>query len=648
MVARKLVVWNSSLLLIALLLIWGLFALQLPQENSAIEANSLAWLLIQNYTLPRMTIAILAGVALGLASLLLQQIVNNPLASDSTLGVGSGAQLLLFIATLFVPNLLTWGTTIIAFLGALLALVTVFLLAWRQTLSPLLLILAGLVVNLYFGAISATLMLFYPEESRGLMIWGAGSLVQESWQDSWQLFGLLLPAILLLAILQRPLAILGLNESNAKSLGVSVQKVRVFGLLLAAYLVAIVVSRVGMLGFIGFIAAALSRQLGVRSFKMQMLQTAYLAAMLLLITDLILQLLLEYYQLNLPTGAVTSLLGTPLLLWLMFRHLPQGRYLQTSQTHAVVRLSQRYYTWLILFALLLVLILALMVGRSDQGWQINWQQSLLTLRYPRMSYAFVAGVLLALAGVLLQRISFNAMASPELLGITSGVSFGVLVVIFLFAQANIVDFWIAGVIGALIVLLLLIGLNHHSGMLAERILLTGMSLTALFDAVQRIILASGDFRLQQLLSWTSGSTYYAENSLAILLLLMSGIAVIGALSIAKWLDLLGLQAVMAQSLGLNLNYVRWWLILFSAGLTAIATLMIGPLSFIGLLAPHFAKFLGFYHARSQLISSALLGGIVMTLADWLGRQILFPYEIPAGLMATLLGGSYFLFLVRKL
>ncbi|MFC0323054.1 Fe(3+)-hydroxamate ABC transporter permease FhuB [Gallibacterium melopsittaci] len=648
MVKRKFIVWNSCLLLIAILLILGLFALQLPQQDSAIEVKSLAWLLIQNYTLPRMIMAILAGIALGLASLLLQQIVNNPLASDSTLGVGSGAQFLLFIATLFVPHLLSWGTTIIAFLGALLALVTVFLLAWRQTLSPLLLILAGLVVNLYFGAISATLMLFYPEESRGLMIWGAGSLVQESWLDSWQLFGLLLPAILLLAILQRPLAILGLNESNAKSLGVSVQKVRVIGLLLAAYLVAIVVSRVGMLGFIGFIAAALSRQLGIRTFKMQMLQTAYLAAMLLLITDLILQLLLEYYQLNLPTGAVTSLIGTPLLLWLMFKYLPQGRHLQTTHSHSDVRLPQRHYAWIILFALLLVLILALTVGRSDEGWQVSWQQSLLTLRYPRLSYAFVAGVLLALAGVLLQRISFNAMASPELLGITSGVSFGVLVVIFLFAQANIVDFWIAGVIGALIVLCLLIGLNHRSGMLAERILLTGMSLTALFDAVQRIILASGDFRLQQLLSWTSGSTYYAESSLAAYLLLVATVAIVAALLIAKWLDLLSLQAVMAQSLGLNLTYVRWWLILFSAGLTAIATLMIGPLSFIGLLAPHFAKFLGFYHARSQLISSALLGGIVMVLADWLGRQVLFPYEIPAGLVATLLGGMYFLLLVRKL
>lgn len=654
MVTRS--VWGLNLMIFALsavLALWLLHA-QLPMGwLSAFRTDStqsLALLLVQNYTLPRLAMAILAGTALGLASLLLQQVVNNPLASDNTLAVSSGAQFLLFACTLFFPAILSFGTTIIAFLGALGALALVFLLAWRKTLSPLIMILAGLVVNLYLGSLSATLMLFYPEESRGLMIWGAGSLVQESWLDSVHLLGLLLPALLLITLLQRPLAILSLNDSNAKSLGVPVQWIRLAALLLSAYLVAIVISRVGMLGFIGLAATTISRQLGIRTFKAQLLQTAYLAASLLLLTDLGLQLLSHYYHYQLPTGAVTAVLGTPLLLWLMFKNLPQSGRLQAASSFLQTVKNAHYRTWISLIALLgFTVLIALSVGNSANGWSFDWAKPLLLeLRYPRLLYALAAGMMLALAGTLLQRLSFNPMASPELLGITSGVSFGVLIVIFSVSQVSADQFWIAGLMGALAVLLLIMLINGRSGMLPERILLTGISLAALFDAVQRILMASGDFRIQQLLSWTAGSTYYAESHIAIGLTLTALGLLALSVMFSRWLDLLSLHAVMAKALGLNLNQARWLLILLSALLTACATLVVGPLSFVGLLAPHLAQYLGFHKAKSQLLAAAVIGATVMIAADWIGRQWLFPYEMPAGLVATLLGGGYFLLIMRKI
>ncbi|SMB81248.1 iron complex transport system permease protein [Pasteurella testudinis DSM 23072] len=654
MVTRSVYWLNGGLLLLCILLSLWLFDLQLPQDWSVAallqrQTASLEILLLQNYTLPRMAIAVLAGTALGLSSLLLQQVVNNPLASDNTLAVSSGAQFVLFACTLFFPSILHFGTTIIAFLGALGALLLVFLLAWRKRLSPLIMILAGLVVNLYLGSLSATLMLFYPEASRGLMIWGAGSLVQESWLDSVQLFWLLIPALILLALLQRPLTILGLNDSNAKSLGVPVQWIRLAALLLSAYLVAIVISRVGMLGFIGLAATTISRQLGIRTFKGQLLQTAYLAAVLLLLTDLALQLIAQYRQIQLPTGAVTAVLGTPLLLWLMFKNLPQSGRLQSAAHFLATGKAGGRRTAIGLSALfILTALFALLIGNSADGWSISpFYDGILDLRYPRLLYALAAGVMLALAGVLLQRLSFNPMASPELLGITSGVSFGVLVVIFSVSQIDMQHFWLAGMAGAFAVLFVIMLINGRSGMLPERILLTGISLAALFDAVQRILLAGGDFRMQQLLSWTSGSTYYAESGLAIALTLTALGLLLVSLLFSRWLDLLNLQAVMAKALGLNLTQARWLLIMLSAVLTACATLVVGPLSFIGLLAPHLAHYLGFHKPQAQLLAAALIGATVMIAADWLGRQILFPYEMPAGLVATLLGGSYFLLIMRR-
>ena len=104
---------------------------------------------------------------------------------------------------------------------------------------------------------------------------------------------------------------------------------------------------------------------------------------------------------------------------------------------------------------------------------------------------------------------------------------------------------------------------------------------------------------------------------------------------------MGLGATTAQAAGLNVLWARRCLIILSAVMTAFSTLLIGPLSFIGLLAPHLAHAIGARSSAHQLSAAALIGASVMMAADWLGRIWLFPYEIPAGLMASLLGGLYF-------
>ena len=128
--------------------------------------------------------------------------------------------------------------------------------------------------------------------------------------------------------------------------------------------------------------------------------------------------------------------------------------------------------------------------------------------------------------------------------------------------------------------------------------------------------------MQQLLIWMSGSTYHATPAAAI--------------------------TVALAAAGVNVPAARLVLVLLSAILTALATLLIGPLSFVGLLAPHLAAMLGARRAGHQLVSAALIGAAVMPAADWLGRQIMFPYEVPAGMTATLLGGAYFMFMMRRM
>lgn len=637
----------------------GLFAIllnaQLPSETSVWAlfqaTENVELLLVQNYTLPRVVMALLAGGILGFASLLLQQVLANPLASDYSLGISSGSQFALFLTAIFAPQWLEQGSSVIALFGAVLSLVLVLSLAMRKTMSALLLILAGLVVNLYFGSFSAMMMLFYPEEARGLSQWGAGSLTQESWRDSLWLIVQSVPTFVLVAVLIRPLTVLSLNDNNAQSLGVSVGKLRFIGVLVSAFLIAVVVSAVGMLGFIGLAAATMVRQFGVRTLRGQLISAFSFGALLLCVTDLCLQLLAHFKGINLPTGAITALLGTPLLLWLMFKALPhtgrvQETYLQNSRKISPLVIG------FIIFGFMAAVLLALFMGNAEGGLsfikiETQWEKGLLEIRYPRVLIALSVGILLAVAGVILQRLTLNPMASPELLGVSSGTSMGILVMLFLFSAQQTEYFWLAGVLGALAVLFVITLINQKSGMLPEKVLLTGISLSAFFDTLQRIAIASGDPRANQLIAWTSGSTQSVSAELALPFAITSIVLLLVSLMFSRWLEILSLQAPVAQALGLNLKQVRWILILFSALLTALATLIIGPLSFIGLLVPQIARFLGVTRAYQQLFISALLGGLIMVLADWFGRQIMFPYELPAGLVATLIGGTYFLLMVRK-
>ena len=116
---------------------------------------------------------------------------------------------------------------------------------------------------------------------------------------------------------------------------------------------------------------------------------------------------------------------------------------------------------------------------------------------------------------------------------------------------------------------------------------------------------------------------------------------------ARPLRLLSLGSAVAGSLGLAVRSAESVLLLLVAMISAISTLAVGPLSFIGLMSPHLARRLGAVTPDRQLPVAALLGAGLMLLADWLGRYLVFPYEIGAGVIAALLGGVYFLLLIRQ-
>ncbi|MGE6294022.1 Fe(3+)-hydroxamate ABC transporter permease FhuB [Aeromonas media] len=601
--------------------------------------------------LPRLVVCLLAGAALGLAGTLMQQVLRNPLASPTTLGVASGAQLALMMVTLFAPSWLLIGREWIAMAGGSLAMGLVFALAWRRQLNPVVIVFAGLVINLYLAAISMGLLLFFQEELKGLLVWGSGSLAQNSWSGVSYLLPRLLLAGVLAALLVRPLGVLELDDASARSLGVSLKQLRFAGLGLAVFITACVVSVVGLIGFIGLAAPVMVRMLGVRQLGLRLLWAPVLGALLLAATDLLLQSLTSFWPVLIPTGAMTALLGAPLLLWLIprlsFKATPRAAVGLVVARHP----APARFIVILVAGLVAVMLASLLVGQGMHGWSwpswFRWQAQL-EWRLPRTLAAGAAGVLLALAGTLLQRVSNNPMASPELLGVSGGTFMGVIATALLLPALPLPLMLLGGVLGAFVCLLLLVLINRKNGFQPERILLSGIAITALFEPLQAIALANGDLRVQQLLSWMSGSTYYVTPPVAYGLTGLALLMLAACLLVSRWLDLMPMGPAVATALGIRLNRAQLIILLLVAVLTASATMVIGPLSFAGLLAPHMAKLMGLVRARWHLLGAVGCGALLMVLADWVGQQILFPQEVPVGLVSTLLGGAYFMWCLRRL
>ncbi|EJK79932.1 Fe(3+)-hydroxamate ABC transporter permease FhuB [Rhizobium sp. AP16] len=641
-----------GLLLLAGLLAWH----QVSPDLSRLTAQDVGYdprrMLLLYSTLPRIVTALISGAALALAGSLLQQVLRNPLASPTTLGISAGANLALVAAMLAFPALEGLSRDAVALFGSAAAAAVVFLIGARRGFSPFALVLAGLIVSVWSGALAAILVLMNDRYLSGLFIWGAGSLAQQSWTIPLSLLPKIAALAILAVLMARPLSLMELGDSGASGLGLSVKRTRITAVCIAIALAAVVTSAVGVIGFIGLIAPGIARLAGARQMKSQLIWSPLIGAGLLLLTDEALAFLTTDSSTFLPTGAVTAFLGAPLLLLM----LPRLRITQRGVPASPEAKGRFEHVSPLLLAaasvLLLILVAgAIFFGRGPDGtWNIlaylNWPD-VLPYRLPRVIAAFAAGMMLAAVGSILQRLTGNEMASPEVLGISAGATIGVTAALFLLPAPGMAAQLGFGGLGALAVLIAIFIFGMRSGFAPERVLLTGIALGAMLDASISVLAASGDPRAMTVMQWMSGSTYLVDTPKAAAAVIAAIIGLILSFLARRWLDLLPLGPQAAQAIGIRVNLARGCLFSLAAAMTAAATLVVGPLSFIGLMGPHLARELGMRRAMPQLAGAALAGGGLMVLADWFGRMIAFPYQIPAGLVSALVGAPLLLILLLR-
>jgi ABC-type Fe3+-siderophore transport system permease subunit len=275
------------------------------------------------------------------------------------------------------------------------------------------------------------------------------------------------------------------------------------------------------------------------------------------------------------------------------------------------------------------------------------QQILLELRVPRMLLAVLTGAMLAVSGTILQSIIRNPLASPDLVGVGAGAGLAAVGVLVLLPNT---PYWVLPVtafFGAWLGFAVVYALARRNASVSPiRLALIGIAVTASLSSLQQLLLIRAPEDLSRTLSFLAGTVYGADwirvERLAPVFLLIPAI-----MFFAKRMDVLGFSDQTIVNLGMRLELARLVLLSLAVALAASAISAVGTLGFVGLLAPHAARLLVGSKHLILIPTSALLGSSLVVFADILGRGLFAPLDIPVGIVTTLLGVPYFLYLLQR-
>lgn len=274
-------------------------------------------------------------------------------------------------------------------------------------------------------------------------------------------------------------------------------------------------------------------------------------------------------------------------------------------------------------------------------------------RMVRSILAVLIGMGLAVSGAVFQTISKNELASPSLLGVNAGAALAVMLLIYGSSSATGLGIWqqpLAAVVGGALAAALVFFLSHRRGRMTStyNLVLNGIAVTAGLHALQILLLVSLDpTRFQQVNTWLIGSIFGNSWTHVDILFFIVLAGLLFLLANHETLDLLALREETALGLGLRVNRTRFVLLMAAVVLASSCVAVGGSIGFVGLICPHIARRLvGVAHCR-YLPVTALLGGILLVAADYTARIIIAPDEMLVGLVVSLIGASYFLYILLR-
>nr|WP_205328021.1 iron ABC transporter permease [Glycomyces sp. YM15] len=656
-----------------------LAALHLTQGTSEVDAMEVlklvagtadpgVWNVLEGARLPRLAAAVLVGIALGASGVLLQSVARNPLASPDTLAVNAGAYLAVTAVAAFGLSLPLLSGIGVAFVGAVATAGLVLALAAGGGASATTrLILAGSATAMAANSLVSVLLLLFEESTTGLFAWGSGSLSLAGFAPVVQSAPIVLLAVGGALVLGRRLDLLRLGDDTAASLGVHVRRTRTLAVVCSLLLAACAVAVAGPIGFVGLAAPVAARQIarrlpGLLAHRTLIPFSALCGAIIIVGADLALRAFVDpETSIYIPVGVTTTLLGAAVMVWLARSVRSAGSEDKPAILHGAANRGRIGFA-LIVIGLAAASVAALVVGMMAGdtmllgGDLVNWLAGktgstytwIIDQRYPRVLAAILAGAALACAGTVTQGVARNPLAEPGLLGVTAGAAIGAVTLITWAPNAGAWTVTAVAAAGGLAVFGVVYAIAWRGGLDTGRLVLVGIGVWSFGMAViTLIILASDPWDTPKAMTWLSGSTYgrTAERliPLAVALVLVVPVVVL----YRKDIDLLALDDDTPRVLGVRLERTRLLLLGAAAVLTAAAVAVVGVIGFVGLVAPHLARALvGSKHTR-VLPVSVLIGVLLVSIADTMGRTVIAPAQIPAGLVCALIGTPYFIWLLWR-
>ncbi|MCH6267585.1 FecCD family ABC transporter permease [Neobacillus citreus] len=320
--------------------------------------------------------------------------------------------------------------------------------------------------------------------------------------------------------------------------------------------------------------------------------------------------------------------------------------------------------WAGLFAAIILMLLlmcaSVIFGYTDTNLQMaidaftnnngsNEHIIIQTVRLPRALIASVVGASLAIAGVLMQTLTKNPLASPGIFGINAGAGFAVVVAITLFSIDSTQGFNALAFLGAAVaaISVYVIGSVGRGGLTPMKFTLAGAAMAAMFSSFTQGLLVLNEALLDQVLFWLAGSVSGRKLETLVSVLPYIGAGWLGSLLISGKMNILAMGEDVAKGLGLNTGFIKIGIgvlvILLAGGSVAVA----GPIGFVGIVVPHITRSIVGIDHRWVIPMAGVLGAILLLAADIAARYLLMPSEVPVGVMTAIIGTPFFIYIARK-
>ena len=284
-----------------------------------------------------------------------------------------------------------------------------------------------------------------------------------------------------------------------------------------------------------------------------------------------------------------------------------------------------------------------------KGLFISYNENVATifdLRFPRIFIAILGGAATAVSGVLLQAVMKNPLADPGIIGISSGASLTA-VLITAFVPALYYFTPLFAFLGGMLAFILVYSLSWKGGLSPVRIILVGVAIEAMLSGIMSAFNSGTGSNYSGVASIVNANISMKtwDDFYTLLWYVLAGL--IASFFVAVACNLLALEDKTARSLGVNVTSSRIIISIIGVLLASISTAIIGPISFLGLIVPHIARLLVGSNHKLLIPYSILLGAFTLLLADTLGRTIAAPYEISASIIMAVIGGPFFIILLRR-